>query len=34
MFLHYIDLGWRSLRRTPLVSFLMVLAIALGIGIM
>ena len=33
MFLHYIDLGWRSLRRTPLVSFLMVLAIALGIGI-
>ncbi|GGF61096.1 ABC transporter permease [Alteromonas lipolytica] len=33
MFLHYIDLGWRSLRRTPTVSFLMVLAIALGIGI-
>lgn len=33
MFLHYVDLGWRSLRRTPMVSFLMVLAIALGIGI-
>lgn len=33
MFLHYIDLGWRSLKRTPLVSTLMILAIAIGIGI-
>ncbi len=33
MFVHYLDLGWRSLRRTPLVSLLMVLAIATGIGI-
>ncbi|MDC8832157.1 ABC transporter permease [Alteromonas gilva] len=33
MFTHYLDLGWRSLRRTPLVSILMVLAIAMGIGI-
>ena len=33
MFSHYIDLGWRSFKRTPLVSLLMVLAIAVGIGI-
>jgi len=33
MFIHYIDLGWRSLKRTPLVSILMILAIAVGIGI-
>jgi putative ABC transport system permease protein len=33
MFLHYIDLSWRSLKRTPLVSTLMILAIAIGIGI-
>jgi putative ABC transport system permease protein len=33
MLLHYIDLSWRSLKRTPLVSFLMILAIAVGIGI-
>ncbi|OUL58378.1 ABC transporter permease [Pseudoalteromonas ulvae] len=33
MFLHYLDLSWRSLKRTPLVSLLMVLAIAIGIGI-
>lgn len=33
MFTHYLDLGWRSFRRTPLVSILMVLAIAIGIGI-
>ncbi|MFT6087437.1 MAG: putative ABC transport system permease protein [Glaciecola sp.] len=33
MLVHYIDLSWRSLKRTPLVSFLMILAIAVGIGI-
>jgi len=33
MFTHYIDLAWRSFKRTPLVSILMVLAIAVGIGI-
>ncbi|GGO64446.1 ABC transporter permease [Bowmanella pacifica] len=33
MFVHYIDLGWRSLKRTPVVSLLMLLAIAIGIGI-
>ncbi len=33
MFVHYLDLAWRSLKRTPLVSGLMVLAIAVGIGI-
>ncbi|WP_412972144.1 ABC transporter permease [Glaciecola sp. MF2-115] len=33
MILHYIDLSWRSLKRTPLVSSLMILAIAIGIGI-
>ena len=33
MLVHYIDLSWRSFKRTPLVSFLMVLAIAIGIGI-
>ncbi|KPH94004.1 ABC transporter ATP-binding protein [Pseudoalteromonas porphyrae] len=33
MLLHYLDLSWRSFKRTPLVSFLMVLAIAIGIGI-
>jgi putative ABC transport system permease protein len=33
MFLHYIDLSWRSMKRTPLVSVLMILAIAVGIGI-
>ena len=33
MLLHYIDLSWRSLKRTPLVSTLMILAIAIGIGI-
>ena len=33
MFLHYIDLSWRSMKRTPLVSMLMILAIAVGIGI-
>ncbi|MFY8273201.1 ABC transporter permease [Pseudoalteromonas sp. SSDWG2] len=30
---HYIDLSWRSFKRTPLVSALMVVAIAIGIGI-
>lgn len=33
MFTHYLDLAWRSFKRTPLVSVLMVLAIAAGIGI-
>ncbi|MCO7189049.1 MULTISPECIES: ABC transporter permease [unclassified Pseudoalteromonas] len=33
MFVHYIDLAWRSLRQTPLVTFLMILAIAIGIGV-
>ncbi|MDT0583795.1 ABC transporter permease [Brumicola blandensis] len=33
MFTHYIDLAWRSLKRTPMVSILMVCAIAIGIGI-
>ena len=29
---YYLDLAWRSLRRTPLLTVLMVLAIGLGIG--
>ena len=33
MLLHYFDLSWRSFKRTPLVSCLMVLAIAIGIGV-
>ncbi|WP_371194943.1 ABC transporter permease [Glaciecola sp. SC05] len=33
MLAYYIDLAWRSLKRTPLVSALMVMAIAVGIGI-
>ena len=33
MLLHYIDLSWRSIRNTPVISFLMVFAIAIGIGI-
>ncbi|MFC3031633.1 ABC transporter permease [Pseudoalteromonas fenneropenaei] len=33
MFAHYLDLSWRSFKRTPLVSSLMVIAIAIGIGI-
>ncbi|MBB1422628.1 ABC transporter permease [Pseudoalteromonas sp. SG43-7] len=33
MLLHYLDLSWRSFKRTPLVSMLMVLAIAIGIGV-
>lgn len=33
MFSHYIDLSWRSFKRTPLVSLLMVIAIGVGIGI-
>ncbi|MBT1449329.1 ABC transporter permease [Glaciecola sp. XM2] len=33
MFVHYLDLAWRSFKRTPLVSVLMVIAIAIGIGI-
>lgn len=33
MYAHYLDLAWRSFKRTPLVSVLMVLAIGVGIGI-
>lgn len=33
MFLHYLDLSWRSFKRTPLISLMMVLAIAIGIGV-
>lgn len=33
MFSHYLDLAWRSIRKTPLMSLLMVLAISVGIGI-
>ncbi|WHZ19917.1 MAG: ABC transporter, ATP-binding protein [Rhodanobacteraceae bacterium] len=32
MFGYYLDLAWRSLRRTPILTGLMVLAIGLGIG--
>ena len=32
MFTYYLDLAWRSLRRTPILAGLMVLAIGLGIG--
>ncbi|MGH8113213.1 MAG: ABC transporter permease [Rhodanobacteraceae bacterium] len=32
MFGYYVDLAWRSLKRTPILSALMVLAIGLGIG--
>lgn len=32
MFAYYLDLAWRSLRRSPALTALMVLAIALGIG--
>ncbi|MEM0909539.1 MAG: ABC transporter permease [Pseudomonadota bacterium] len=33
MFFHYIDLSWRSFKRTPLITLLMVVAIAIGIGV-
>ncbi len=33
MLLHYLDLSWRSIKNTPVISFLMVFAIAIGIGI-
>ena len=33
MFLYYVDLAWRSIRKTPIMSLLMVLAISVGIGI-
>lgn len=33
MLIHYLDLSWRSFKRTPVVSILMVIAIAIGIGI-
>ncbi|TMO73343.1 ABC transporter permease [Pseudoalteromonas aurantia] len=33
MLFHYIDLSWRSFKRTPMVSMLMIIAIAIGIGV-
>ncbi|WP_065187760.1 ABC transporter permease [Shewanella woodyi] len=33
MFFYYLDLAWRSIKKTPLLSLLMVLAISIGIGI-
>ncbi|MCL1036060.1 ABC transporter permease [Shewanella submarina] len=33
MLTHYMDLGWRSIRKTPVLSALMVMAISIGIGI-
>ena len=33
MILHYLDLSWRSIKRTPLISVLMIAAIGVGIGI-
>lgn len=33
MFFYYLDMAWRSIRKTPLLSALMVLAISIGIGI-
>ncbi|MBB3169223.1 ABC transporter permease [Simiduia aestuariiviva] len=33
MFFYYLDMGWRSIRKTPVLSALMVLAISIGIGI-
>lgn len=32
MFFYYCDLAWRSIRKTPMLSMLMVLAISIGIG--
>lgn len=33
MFFYYLDLAWRSIKKTPLLSLLMVMAISIGIGI-
>lgn len=33
MFFYYLDMGWRSICKTPVLSGLMVLAISIGIGI-
>ena len=33
MFFYYLDLAWRSIKKTPFMSLLMVLAISIGIGI-
>ena len=33
MLFHYLDLSWISFKRTPLISFLIVIAIAIGIGV-
>lgn len=33
MLAYYLDLSWRSIKRTPLVSSLMIFAIAMGIGV-
>ena len=32
MFSYYLKLGWLSIRRNPLLSILMIAAIAIGIG--
>jgi putative ABC transport system permease protein len=32
MFFYYCDLAWRSIRKTPMLSMLMILAISIGIG--
>ncbi|ABV88677.1 ABC transporter permease [Shewanella pealeana] len=33
MFFYYLDLAWRSIKKTPFLSLLMILAISIGIGI-
>ncbi|QYJ78166.1 ABC transporter permease [Shewanella acanthi] len=33
MFFYYLDLAWRSIKKTPMLSALMVMAISIGIGI-
>lgn len=33
MFIYYLDLAWRSIKKTPYLSLLMVMAISIGIGI-
>ncbi len=33
MFFYYLDLAWRSLKKTPMLSALMIMAISIGIGI-
>ncbi|MDH0449838.1 ABC transporter permease [Shewanella sp. GD04112] len=33
MFFYYLDLAWRSIKKTPMLSALMIMAISIGIGI-